>query len=201
MKKSKAETTETRRRIVEMAARELREKGIQATGLADVMAAAGLTHGGFYRHFGSKDQLVTEACGQGMESLVEKAEAASSRCGGKSTFEAIVGSYLDPKHRDDRADGCPLAGLGSELARSTEETRAAVSIGLLRLVGLLTKQSRRRKREAAKSDALFAVSALVGAVTLSRIVIDPQLSTAILSATKNHLAEARRAGVSRRLGR
>lgn len=179
---------ETRRRIVETAAREFREKGIHATGLADVMAAAGLTHGGFYRHFSSKDQLITEACGLGMEALVEKAEAVSSRCEGKSAFEAIVGSYLDPKHRDNLADGCPLAGLGSELARSDEETRAAVSAGLLGLVDLLTKQSRRRKREAAKSDALFAVSAMVGAVTLSRIVTDPQLSAEILTDTKNHLA-------------
>jgi TetR/AcrR family transcriptional repressor of nem operon len=187
MKKSKVETAQTRRRIVETAAREFRDKGIDGTGLADVMAAAGLTHGGFYRHFGSKDQLVAEACAVGMEFIVAKAqEACQSQ--GKGGFEAIIESYLDISHRDDRSGGCPLAGLGSELARADDETRAAASTGFLKLVELLAKQIRRRKSEVAKSDALFALSAMVGAVTLSRIVTDPDLSNAILRDTKRHLA-------------
>lgn len=184
MKKSKVETAETRRRIIGTAAREFRRNGIHATGLADVMAAAGLTHGGFYRHFESKDQLVAEACSAGMESSVETAEAAARRGG----FEAIVDKYLALAHRDDRCDGCPLPGLGSELARADDETRAAVSAGFLKLAEVLAKQIRRRKPEVAKSDALFALSAMVGAVTLSRIVADPDLSAAILRDTKRHLA-------------
>jgi TetR/AcrR family transcriptional regulator, transcriptional repressor for nem operon len=187
MKKSKVETAQTRRRIVETAAREFRDKGIHVTGLADVMAAAGLTHGGFYRHFGSKDQLVAEACAVGMEFIVAKAQAAC-QSQGKGGFEAIIESYLDTSHRDDRSGGCPLAGLGSELARADDETRAAASAGFLKLVELLAKQIRRRKSEVAKSDALFALSAMVGAVTLSRILTDPDLSTAILRDTKRHLA-------------
>lgn len=188
MKKSKVETAETRRRIIGTAAREFRRNGIHATGLADVMAAAGLTHGGFYRHFESKDQLVAEACSAGMESSVETAEAAARESDGRGGFEAIVDRYLALAHRDDRSNGCPLAGLGSELARADDETRAAASAGFLKLAEVLAKQIRRRKPEVAKSDALFALSAMVGAVTLSRIVADPDLSAAILRDTKRHLA-------------
>lgn len=187
MKKSKAETAETRHRIVESAAQEVRRNGINATGLADVMAAAGLTHGGFYRHFQSKDQLVAEACAVAMESIVAKAKAAACQGDGKAGLEAIIESYLATNHRDDRSGGCPLAGLGSELARADDETRAAISAGFLRFVELLTKHARHRKREQAKSDALFTLSAMVGAVTLSRITTDPDLSKAILSGTKRHL--------------
>jgi TetR/AcrR family transcriptional regulator, transcriptional repressor for nem operon len=190
VKKSKVETAETRRRIVETAGREFRRKGVHATGLADVMAAAGLTHGGFYRHFQSKDQLVAEACAVGMESIVAKAEAAASQGDGRSGLEAIIASYLAINHRDDRSGGCPLASLGSELARADDETRAAASAGFLKLVELLARHARRRKPELAKSDALFALSAMVGAVTLSRIVSDPDLSTAILSDTRRHLSLA-----------
>lgn len=190
MKKSKSETAETRHRIVESAARELRHNGIDATGLAEVMAAVGLTRGGFYRHFQSKDHLVAEACAAAMESIVAKGEAAARQGDGKAGLEAIIASYLAPNHRDDRLEGCPLAGLGSELARADDETRAAVSAGFLRFVELLAKHARRRKPELAKSDALFALSAMVGAVTLSRIVSDPVLSTAILNETKRHLSAA-----------
>ena len=182
------ETAETRRRIVETAAREFRRNGIHATGLADVMAAAGLTHGGFYRHFHSKDQLVAEACAAGMESIVAKVGAAARQNEGSGGLEEITESYLAINHRDDRSGGCPLAGLGSELARADDETRAAVSAEFLRLVEVLAKQARRRKPELGKSDALFALSAMVGAVTLSRIVMDPDLADAILSETKRHLA-------------
>jgi TetR/AcrR family transcriptional regulator, transcriptional repressor for nem operon len=188
VKKSKAETAETRRRIVECAAREFRRNGIHATGLNEVMAAAGLTRGGFYRHFQSKERLVAEACAAGMESFTAKAEAAACRSEGKNLLEALVESYLAINHRDGRSGGCPLAGLGSELARADEDTRAAISAEFLKLVDLLAKHSRRRKPEQAKSDALFALSAMVGAVTLSRIVTDPDLSEAILSDTKRLLA-------------
>jgi TetR/AcrR family transcriptional repressor of nem operon len=188
VKRSKAETAETRHRIVETAAREFRRNGIHATGLADVMAAAGLTHGGFYRHFQSKDQLVAEACAAGMNSIVARAEAAACQSDSNGGLEAIIESYLAVNHRDDRAGGCPLTSLGSELARADNETRATVSEGIVRFVEALATRARRRKPELAKSDALFVLSALVGAVTLSRITTDTGLSDAILSETKRHLA-------------
>jgi TetR/AcrR family transcriptional repressor of nem operon len=192
VKKSKAETAETRNRIVETAASEFRRNGLHATGLADVMAAAGLTHGGFYRHFQSKDQVVTEACAAAMKSIVAKVEAAAGHGDGNRGLDAIVESYLAVNHRDDRADGCPLAGLGSELARADTETRTTMSDGILSFVEAVAKRTRRRNPGLAKSDALFVLSALVGAVTLSRIVTDPDLSNAILSETKKRLERPER---------
>lgn len=117
MRKSKAEAAETRRRIIEVAAREFRRDGIHGASLADVMSAAGLSHGGFYRHFGSKEELVAEALAAAMESILERAGAAADLRGDKSGIDAIVDAYLAIDHRDERSAGCPLAGLGSELAR------------------------------------------------------------------------------------
>ena len=117
MKKSKLETAETRRRIVKTAAAEFRRNGIHATGLSDLMAAAGLTHGGFYRHFDSKDQLVAEACAAATVTLGETTDASACHGVGKDALEAIVASYLSADHRDNPLDGCVLAGLGSEGAQ------------------------------------------------------------------------------------
>jgi TetR/AcrR family transcriptional repressor of nem operon len=188
MKKSKAEAAETRRRIVKTAAAEFRRNGIHATGLSDVMAAAGLTHGGFYRHFDSKDQLVAEACAAAMEATCATTEALA--CGvGNDALEAIVTKYLCTDSRDNRSEGCPFAGLGSELARSDDKTRGVATAGFLKLVEVVAKQYRRTNPKAAKARALVAVTAMIGAVMMSRIVTDPELSAAILHHTKKHVLE------------
>lgn len=187
MRKSKAEAAETRRRIIEAAAREFRRSGIQETGLAEVMSAAGLTHGGFYRHFGSKNELVAEASAAGMESILERAEAAAHRSDGAGGLKAIIEAYLATDHRDDRAEGCPLAGLGSELARADGETREVVSAAVAKFIELIADQMPRRRTEAANSKATLVLSAMVGAITLSRIVTDPEVSEAILRETKRQL--------------
>ena len=105
MRKSREEAAETRKRIVQAAAREFREKGIVATGLADLMKAAGLTHGGFYKHFASKDQLVAEATVAALDSIIEELAA-------QPTVNSAVAAYLSTRHRDSPASGCPLAALG-----------------------------------------------------------------------------------------
>ena len=188
MKKSKLEAAETRQRIVKAAAAEFRRKGINNTGLNEVMAAAGLTHGGFYRHFASKDQLVAEACAAAMDSAGEKNRL--SRCPGlgKTGLEAILTEYLSKDHRDNLSEGCVLAGLGSELARSDDKTRAAATAGFLTLVDVFAQHYRRTNHETATQRALVAVSAMIGAITISRIVTNPKLSATILRQTKKHLA-------------
>ncbi len=153
------------------------------------MAAAGLTHGGFYGHFVSKDQLVAEACGVGMDSIVERVSAAAREPGGKGSLAAIAASYLAREHRDDPAGGCPLAGLGSELVRSSEDTRAEASGGFMELVEIVAAQFGGVGRRTAKEKALVAVSAMIGAVTMSRIVQDPGLSDAILKQTEIYLLQ------------
>src|SRR6267154_5023371 len=100
MRRSKQEAAETRQRIISAAAVEFRRNGINDTGLSDLMAAAGLTHGGFYRHFESKDQLVAEACGAAIESTIENAWAPLLEQGKRHRLEAIVADYLSENHRD-----------------------------------------------------------------------------------------------------
>ncbi len=187
MKKSKLEAAETRRRIVKTAAAEFRRNGIHATGLSDVMAAAGLTHGGFYRHFDSKDQLVAEACAAAVESNGETTEALACDRDGNDALEAIVTRYLCTDSRDNRSEGCLFAGLGSELARSDDKIRAVATAGFLKLVDVVARQYRRPKPKAAKERALVALSAMIGAIMMSRIVTDPELSAGILHYTKKHL--------------
>jgi TetR/AcrR family transcriptional repressor of nem operon len=189
MKKSKLEAAETRRRIVKTAAAEFRRNGIRTTGLSEVMAAAGLTHGGFYRHFDSKDQLVAEACAAAMESTCEMTEASACHGVGNDALEAIVTRYLCTDSRDNLSEGCLFAGLGSELARGDDTIRAAATAGFLKLVDVVAKQYRRTKPAAAKARALVALSAMIGAVMMSRIVTDPELSAAILHHTKKHLLD------------
>lgn len=190
MRKSKLEAAETRRKIVKTAAAEFCGRGIHATGLSELMGAAGLTHGGFYRHFESKDQLVTEACAAALQSFSKKLEKSAQEADTKHHLDAIVGDYLSPQHRDNLAGGCPLAGLGSELARAGDGTREAVSEGFLELAELIAKQYRGMKPAAAKARALVALATMVGALTMSRIVKDDQLSDAILSQAKRYLTGA-----------
>jgi len=188
MKRSKLEAAETRRRIVKAAAAEFRRNGINNTGLNDVMAAAGLTHGGFYGHFASKNELIAEACAAAMDSAAENTLPSRCPAVGKTGLDAILTGYLSKDHRDDLSGGCMLAGLGSELARSDERTRAAATAGILKLVDGFAQHYRRTNDETATQRALVAVSAMIGAITISRIVTDPKLSAAVLRETKKHLA-------------
>jgi TetR/AcrR family transcriptional repressor of nem operon len=189
MKRSKAETAQTRRRIVEAAAAEFRRNGIHATGLAEIMAAAGLTQGGFYRHFASKEQLIGEACAEAMASAVTLTEDVHGEVDGQAGLQAILDNFLSMDHRDNQLEGCPLVGLGIELARADDVTRAAASDGFVKLVDLIAKQFCGSRPDVANARAIFALSAMVGAVTLSRIVADPELSAAILQATRGRLAK------------
>lgn len=179
MRKSREEAAQTRTRIVAAASCEFREKGIVATGLNDLMKAAGLTHGGFYKHFESKDQLVAEACADAVRAVIEKLEA-------QPTIKAAVAAYLSIRHRDNPASGCPLAGIGSELARSDTKTREAATDGFERLVKVLAGKS---GTEDARRRALVAVSTMIGAMMMSRIVNDPKLSKEILSEVEKSLTE------------
>ena len=109
MRKSKQEAAKTRERIVTVAAEEFREHGIVATGLADLMSAAGLTHGGFYRHFDSKDELVKEASAAALAAMINGLAAAASGKRGRTGLKSVAAKYLSAEHRDHPREGCPLA--------------------------------------------------------------------------------------------
>ena len=180
MRKSREESARTRERIIEAAAAEFRRNGIETTGLAELMAAAGLTHGGFYKHFTSKDQLVAEACGSAIDSLEKWFAASPSSEGKQNTLQTLATSYLSPGHRDNPSGGCPFAALGSELVRADENTRGVATEGLLKLIDLIAQHYRDVRPEVARQRAMVAFSTLLGALTLARLVTDPKLSNMLL---------------------
>src|SRR5271167_3920820 len=108
MRKSKRETEETRKRIVEMAADEFRQHGIVTSGIADLMAAVGLTHGGFYRHFDSKEQLVAEATAAALDTILDTLATAASGKKGRNGLKAASATYVCAEHRNNLRGGCPL---------------------------------------------------------------------------------------------
>jgi TetR/AcrR family transcriptional repressor of nem operon len=180
MKRSREDTAETRRRIVAVAAREFCRNGVAATGLADVMAAAGLTQGGFYRHFASKDQVLEESLDIASQTLIHRIEPAAKESSGKSALNAALASYLSTDHRDNAAGGCPFVALGSELARGSERVRDAATTGVRAVLDTIAGEVEGVSRATAKRRALVILSTLVGALTLARMVDDQQLSDAFL---------------------
>ena len=182
MPKSKQEAAETRRRIVDVAAREFNKSGIDRTGVADVMTAAGLTTGGFYKHFSSKDQLIAEALGGALQKSLDSVE---SKRGGD--LEAIVAGYLSTKHRDSLESSCPLPSVGSELRLAENDARQAISQGIERFVSMIAACFPDLPPKEAKPKARAILSAMVGAMVLSRIVTDSKLSDRLLSDTKDFL--------------
>jgi TetR/AcrR family transcriptional repressor of nem operon len=184
MRKSKEEAARTRERIVTAAAAEFRRNGVVATGLNDLMRAAGLTHGGFYKHFKSKEHLVTEACLHAVQSAILEGLAAAA-----SEGSGVAAAYLSTRHRDNPAAGCPLSAIGSELARSDDKTRAVATNGFLRLVEIMAGQFSKIPSAVARRRALVAVSTMIGALTISRIVTDSELSAEILKEARKSLTD------------
>lgn len=180
MRKSNKEAAQTRGTIVAAGADHIRRTGIAGASLADVMAAAGLTHGGFYKHFRNKDQLVAESLCTASAQTIEIIRRAMSEGG----FNAAVDTYLSTAHRDAATPTCPLAALGSEMARSGGETKDAAAVGIERL--LLTLADGGSDPDA-HGEAIVALSTMVGALTLARIVSGTPLSDEILDRAKDHL--------------
>ena len=191
MRKSKQEAAVTRQRIIKAAAAAFRKNGIAGTGLSDLMASAGLTHGGFYRHFDSKDQIVAEAFSAAAKSLAEQLAASASRKSPRRGLKTIVEKYLSAAHRDAPADGCPVAALGSEIARGDERTRAAATLALLKFVEIIGSQFDKTRPDVARRRAWIAAATMIGAVTISRIVTDSELSAGILRDTEKQLVSSR----------
>jgi TetR/AcrR family transcriptional repressor of nem operon len=188
MRKSRQEAAETRARIVSAASEEFRRNGIGATGLSDLMAAAGLTHGGFYRHFGSKDELVAEACASAAEMLIATVGQDPAKHPDENGLDAMVEDYLSTDHRDDPSAGCPFASLGSEIGRGGNAVRDMATDGFTKLVDTIAAQIAKTDPDGARKEALTVVSTMVGALTMARMVNDPALSDEILEQAKTHLS-------------
>jgi TetR/AcrR family transcriptional regulator, transcriptional repressor for nem operon len=180
MRVTRERAAANREKVLHVAGTLFREHGFDGIGVADIMKRAGLTHGGFYGQFPSKDDLAAEACARvlGNEGWVERLTGTP-----KPSFGALIRSYLSPRHRDDPGHGCLFAALGSDAARQPRAVRQAFTDGLRARVGALLKLVPGRSEAARRERALATMAGLVGALMLSRAVDDPALSEEILQAT------------------
>jgi TetR/AcrR family transcriptional repressor of nem operon len=191
---SRAEKTKTHKRIVKIASRRFREKGLAGVGIADLMKEAGLTVGGFYKHFDSRDALVAEAVSSAFGAWKRQVDAAASG-GPPVSYAKLIDDYLNEAHRDDPGAGCAFSALAEEIARSDKRTRALASEQIRNdiqlLADLLPRKAKDENKAAARSKAILTFSALVGAMALARAVSDEALSREILKAVKELLKSCR----------
>ena len=182
MRHSKTEKANTHKRIVTIAAKKFREEGLVGIGIADLMKEAGLTVGGFYKHFKSRDALVAEAIGSALEMWKDRIDAAAAG-GPRITYESLVGDYLSEAHRNYPGMGCPVSALAGDLARSDKRTRALVGRKIrdnIELLATLIQDSNKTNRDTARSCAVMAYCAMVGAISMARAVSDKELSREML---------------------
>ena len=175
----------THERIVATAARAIRRGGFQGVGVADIMKEAGLTHGGFYAHFASRDALLAEALAcAGDEGAARIGKAAAARAAGRSALRSLVDGYLSERHLTSVENGCPVAALASEMPRQAPAVRAAAA----RRVRGLVSQVRHCLAPGAAADGAPAIaSQLVGALQLARALGDNAEGRALLAAARRAL--------------
>ncbi|MEM0948736.1 MAG: helix-turn-helix domain-containing protein [Pseudomonadota bacterium] len=161
---SKAEKQRSHSRILDAAALLFRENGIGATSVSDVMKTAGMTHGGFYRHFASKEDLVEAAFSHAVDGVVADMERESTVEGRKRSRQAYVSKYLSQEHVEDRSHGCPLAAMGAELARTGNAHAQAGARAVARMAALLQNDP-----EGAPDQGLAEMALLLGTITLARL--------------------------------
>jgi TetR/AcrR family transcriptional repressor of nem operon len=179
---SQAEKAKTHEKILKLAAAQIREHGIDALGVAELMKDAGLTHGGFYVHFPSRDVLIAEALERALQS------GPLANLGAGKSPSAFVRGYLSPEHRDGPASGCAISALSGEIRNSTPKTREILTKHLKERFQIMTEKL--GGTEGSREEALTAMSTMVGALTLARAVDDEQLSDEILRAARRTLIEA-----------
>jgi TetR/AcrR family transcriptional repressor of nem operon len=176
----------THDRIVEVAARAIRRSGYGGTGVADIMQEAGLTHGGFYAHFASRDALLAEAGDRaGAVSVALAARVAASAPAGQA-LQAMMHAYLSPEHIAAIETGCPVSALGSEMPRQAPEVRRVATIHIKEMIDLFARQHPSWGQPEAHTEAMAQVCALVGTAMIARAVDDPKLSEALCAATLKH---------------
>jgi len=185
MRYSKEHKLETHARIVKKASVRLREKGAHGVGVADLMKEAGLTHGGFYAHFDSREALVIEAFAYAMDRSTERWRNLAEATPPEKRLATIVNSYLTPAHRDDPGSGCAVPTLGAEIARESPKTRKAFSAKLEQMVDMLAEQIPDVPRKAARKQAMAAIATMMGTMVLARIAGNADFSDEILEAGRD----------------
>jgi TetR/AcrR family transcriptional repressor of nem operon len=182
MRYSKEHKQETHARIVKKASVRLREKGAHGIGVADLMKEAGLTHGGFYAHFDSREALVIEAFGYAMDRATERWRTLAAETPVEKRLSTIVDAYVSTVHRDDPGRGCAVPTLGAEIARESAKTRKAFSGKLEQLIEVMAEQIPHVPRKAARKQAMGMMATMMGALVMSRVAGNGELSDEILAA-------------------
>ena len=182
MRYSKEHKQETHARIVRKASVRLREKGAHGIGVADLMKDAGLTHGGFYAHFDSREALVIEAFAHAMDRSTERWRKIGETTAPDKRLAMIVDSYLTPVHRDDPGHGCAIPTLGAEIARESPKTRKAFAAKLEQMIDMMSDQIPDISRKAARKQAMSAIATMMGTLVMARVAGTGEFSEEILAA-------------------
>jgi TetR/AcrR family transcriptional regulator, transcriptional repressor for nem operon len=175
----------TRKRIVERASRGLRQKGANGLSVVALMKLAGLTHGGFYSHFPSREALVEEAFATAMERTAFRWTQLAREIPAEKRFDAIVTAYLSARHRDDQAHGCALPALAADIGRSTKKARCTFANKLEAMIEVVARQLPNKPPDAARQIATSAIATMMGSIVLARAVGRDRLSDEILQAGRN----------------
>ncbi|MEI4483428.1 MULTISPECIES: TetR/AcrR family transcriptional regulator [unclassified Phyllobacterium] len=180
MRVSRVQAEENREKVINVASRLFRERGFDGIGLKDLMKGAGLTQGGFYKQFSSKEHLAALASSRAMESATRRWSTAAATS--SDPLEAVMSFYLSMGHRGEMADGCPLVALGSDAVRQSDEVRHPFEEGVAAHFEVLDELMNEAKSSNPSAKAMTILSLMVGAVTLSRIMGDKSLAEGILDA-------------------
>lgn len=187
-----ARKAETRERIVRAAAAAIRARGYAGAGVAEVMADAGLTHGGFYAHFASREALLADAAAAaGADGIGQLATIAAAAPAGQG-LEALIDAYLSDRHVARAERGCALAAAGSELPRQAPAVRRAATERIKEMVDLIERQGPAWGDAAGHDAALAQLSCIVGALIIARAVDEPALSQAVRRAARRSVLGTRR---------
>ena len=188
MRVSKEQFAEHRERILTVAALLFRQKGFDGVGIVDIMKGAGLTHGGFYRHFRSKEDLMMQVSARALAGSTLVWERTVSE-EGQDSLKAIVKRYLSEAHFEHRERGCAFSALGADAARQPLSIRSAFANGLTHMIKILSGVVPGASTAVRRRKAISTMAQMVGAMVLARCVDDPKLSREILATVSNNLVE------------
>ena len=186
---SQAEKAHSRERILRQAADQVRDAGLESISVGKLMRSVDLTHGGFYNHFESRSDLLAQALQRALIEGRKSSLAGADPDAAPRSFEAMVRSFVSRAHRDARTSGCAIAALASDVARADESSRAVMSEHIDDFVAQIARSLRSQD----EGDAMLAVSAMIGALLLARVQVDPKRSDALLKSVRDRLLALNRA--------
>jgi TetR/AcrR family transcriptional repressor of nem operon len=189
MRVSRIQAAENRETVINVASRLFRERGFDGIGLKDLMRGAGLTQGAFYKQFASKEDLAVQASRRALESAFSRWSAATA-AKPEDPLGAVMAFYLSMEHREEKMDGCPIVALGSDAARQGNDVKASFEAGIKAHLEVLGRMVPAMDGKEPEGKAMAILSTMVGAVTLSRIVNNPDLAQAFLDAAAKQVRES-----------